>query len=88
MFELQSCKITGRETRSDESKEEYVYPSELIYINKVPTLVDCLNHTLSVFCNKDTLTPICKKSITFLQYLVCMFMMSCSHLSHQVNIIY
>ena len=83
MFDLLSCRITGRETRSDasnmftvhiasyestfvdESKEEHVYPSELIYINKVPTLVDCLNHTLSVFCNKDTLTPIYKKSITF-----------------------
>lgn len=70
MFDLQSCKITGREERSDasnmftvnvvsyestfvdKSKEEYVYTSELIYVNKVPTLVDCLNHTISVFYNK------------------------------------
>lgn len=85
MFDLQSCIITGRETRSDasnmftvhivsyestfvdESKEEYVYPSELIYINKVPTLADCLNHTNSVFYNKDTLIPIRKKRITFFE---------------------
>ena len=85
MFDLQSCRITGRETRSDasnmftvhiasyestfvdESKEEYVYPSELIYVNKVPTLADCLNHTNSVFYNKDTLIPIRKKRITFFE---------------------
>lgn len=85
MFDLQSCRITGRETRSDESniftihivsyestfvdesKEEHVYPSELIYVNKVPTLVDCLNHTISVFYNKDTLTPIHKKHMTFFE---------------------
>lgn len=85
MFELQSCRITGREKRGDvsnmftvhiasyeltfvdESKEEYVYPSELIYVNKIPTLVDCLNHTLSVFYNKDTLNPIHKKHITFFE---------------------
>lgn len=45
MFELQSCRITGREKRGDENKKEYVYPSELIYVNKVPSLVDCLNDT-------------------------------------------
>ena len=85
MFDLQSCRITGRETRSDasnmftvhivsyestfvdESKEEYVYPSELIYVNKVPTLADCLNHTNSVFCNKYTRIPIRKKRITFFE---------------------
>lgn len=85
MFDLQSCRITGRETRSDasnvftvhivsyestfvdESKEEYVYPRELIYVNKIPTLADCLNHTLSVFYNKDTLIPIHKKHITFFE---------------------
>ena len=85
MFDLQSCRITGRETRSDasnmftvhiasyestfvdECKEEYVYPSELIYINKVPSLLDCLNHTISVFYNKDTLIPIHKKHITFIE---------------------
>lgn len=51
MFELQSCRITGREKRGDasnmftvhiasyestfvdENKEEYVYKSELIYVN-------------------------------------------------------
>lgn len=61
MFELQSCKITGREKRGDasnmftvhiasyestfvdENREEYVYSSEVIYVNKVPSLVDCLN---------------------------------------------
>lgn len=42
----------------DENKEEYVYPSELIYVNKVPSLLDCLNHTISVFYNKDMLTHI------------------------------
>lgn len=76
MFELQSCKITGREKRGDVSnmftvhiayyestfvdgnKEEYIYKGELIYINKVPSLVDCLNDTINVFYDKDTLTPI------------------------------
>ena len=85
MFELQTCKITGREKRGDasnmftvhiasyestfvdENKEEYVYPSELIYVNKVPSLVDCLNDTISVFFNKDTLIPIHKKRITFIE---------------------
>lgn len=85
MFELQSCRITGREKRGelsnmftvhiasyestfvDENKEEYVYPSELIYVNKVPSLVDCLNDTISVFYNKDTLIPIHKKHITFIE---------------------
>ncbi len=60
----------------DEHKEEYVYQSELIYVNKVPSLVDCLNDTISVFYNKDTisefynkdtLTPIHKKHITFIE---------------------
>lgn len=51
----------------DESKEEYVYSHELIYVNKVPTLVDCIIHTLSVFYNKDTLIPIHKKHITFFE---------------------
>ena len=85
MFELQSCKITGREkwgyvinmftvhiasyesTFVDENKEEYVYSSELIYVNKVPSLVDCLNDTISVFFIKDTLIPIHKKRITFIE---------------------
>ena len=85
MFELQSCKITGREKRGDVSnmftvhiasyestfvdgnKEEYVYSSELICVNKVPSLVDCLNDTISVFFIKDTLTPIHKKHITFIE---------------------
>jgi len=82
MFDLQSCRITGRETRSDasnmftvhiasyestfvdECKEEYVYQSELIYVNKIPSLLDCLNRTISVFYNKDTPFPI-HKHITF-----------------------
>lgn len=51
----------------DENKEEYVYRSELIYVNKVPLLVDCLNDTISVFYNKDTSTPIHKKHITFIE---------------------
>ena len=86
MFELQSCRITGREKRGDasnmftahiasyestfvdENKEEYVYPSELIYVNKVPSLVDCLNDTIRVFYNnKDALIPIHKKHITFIE---------------------
>ena len=88
MFELKSCKITGREKKRgdasnmftvhiayyestfvDENKEEYVYPSSLIYVNKVPSLVDCLNDTISVFYNKDTLTPpIHKKHIKFIEF--------------------
>lgn len=86
MFELKSCKITGREKRGDasnmftvhiasyestfvdENKEEYVYPSELICVNKVPSLVDCLNDTISLFYNIDTSTPpIHKKHITFIE---------------------
>lgn len=85
MFELQSCKITGREKRGevsnmftvhitsyestfvDENKEEYVYSSELIYVNKVPSLVDCLNDAISVFFNNDTLIPIHRKHITFIE---------------------
>ena len=51
----------------DENKEEYVYSSELIYINKVPLLVDCLNDVISVFYNKDALIPIHKKHITFIE---------------------
>lgn len=30
----------------DENKEEYVYQSELIYVNKVPSLIDCVNDTI------------------------------------------
>lgn len=85
MFELQSCKITGREKRGDasnmftvhiayyestcvdENKEEHVYSSELIYVNKVPTLFDCLNDAISVFYNKDVLIPTHKKHITFIE---------------------
>ena len=85
MFELQSCKITGREKRGDasnmftvhiasyestfvdEDKNEYVYPKELIYINKVPSLVDCLNDTISIFYNKEEPIPIYKKHITFIE---------------------
>lgn len=51
----------------DENKEEYVYSSELIYVNKVPSLFDCLNDTISVFYNKDALIPIHKKRMTFIE---------------------
>lgn len=51
----------------DENKEEYFYSSQLIYVNKVPSLVDCLNDTISVFYNKDALIPIHKKHITFIE---------------------
>jgi hypothetical protein len=51
----------------DENKEEYVYSSELIYVNKVPTLFDCLNNAISVFYNKEVLIPIHKKHITFIE---------------------
>lgn len=51
----------------DENKEEYVYSSELIYINKVPTLFDCLNDSISAFYNKDAVIPIHKKRITFIE---------------------
>lgn len=51
----------------DENKEEYVYSSELIYVNKVPLLVDCLDDAISVFYNKDALIPIHKKHITFIE---------------------
>lgn len=85
MFELQSCRITGREkigdasdmftvhiascesTFVDENKEEYICTSELVYVNKVPSLVDCLNDIISVFYNKDVLVPVHKKHITFIE---------------------
>lgn len=51
----------------DENKEEYFYPSQLIYVNKVPSLVDCLNDTSRIFYNKDALIPIHKKHITFIE---------------------
>lgn len=51
----------------DENKEEYVYSSELIYVNKVPTLFDCLNNAISTFYNKDVLIPTHKKHITFIE---------------------
>lgn len=51
----------------DENKEEYVYSSELIYVNKVPTLFDCLNNAISTFYNKGVLTPTHKKHITFIE---------------------
>ena len=51
----------------DENKEEYVYSSELIYVNKVPLLVDCLNDVISVIYNKDALIPIHKEHITFIE---------------------
>lgn len=56
----------------DENKEEYVYSSELIYVNKVPTLFDCLNDAISVFYNKDVLTPTHKKHITFIEICIMM----------------
>ena len=60
--------VSYESTFVDEYKEEYVYPSELIYVNKVPSLVDCLNDTISLFYNKDTLIPpIHKKHITFIE---------------------
>lgn len=40
----------------DENKEEYFYSSQLIYVNKVPSLVDCLNDTIRAFYSKDALT--------------------------------
>ena len=51
----------------DENKEEYVYSSELIYVNKVPTLFDCLNNAISAFYNKEVLIPTHKKHITFIE---------------------
>lgn len=51
----------------DENKEEHFYPSQLIYVNKVPSLVDCLNDTINAFYSKDALIPIHKKHITFIE---------------------
>ena len=51
----------------DENKKEYSYSSEVIYVNKVPTLFDCLNDAISVFYNKDALIPIHKKHLTFIE---------------------
>lgn len=51
----------------DENKEEYCYPRQLIYVNKVPSLFDCLNDTISLFYNKDALIPIHNKHITFIE---------------------
>lgn len=51
----------------DENKEEHVYQSELIYVNKVPSLVDCVNDAIRVIYNKDALITIHKKRITFIE---------------------
>lgn len=51
----------------DENKEEYVYSSELIYVNKVPTLFDCLNDAISTFYNKDEVIPIHKERTSFIE---------------------
>ena len=81
MFELQSCKITGREKRGeasnmftvhiasyestfvDENKEEYVYSSEVIYVNKVPSLVDCLNDVTQSLTAPSEYNLLVKKEI-------------------------
>lgn len=51
----------------DENKEEYVYSGEIIYVNKVPLLVDCLNDAINVFYSKDALIPIHKIRLTFIE---------------------
>lgn len=38
----------------DENNDEYVYTGEFIYVNKVPSLLDCINDTISDFYNHDT----------------------------------
>ena len=94
MFELQSCKITGREKRGDasnmftvhiasyestfvdENKYEYVYPRELIYIGKVPSLADCLNDTISVFYNKEEPIPMYING-TFYKRHICLDEVNC-----------
>jgi hypothetical protein len=67
----------------DENKEEYVYSSELIYVNKVPTLFDCLNDAISAFYNKDELIPTHKKRITFIE--ICSMMGSKKYLDLYLN---
>lgn len=47
----------------DENKEEYVYSSELIYVNKVPTLFDCINDAISAFYNKDAISAFYNKDV-------------------------
>lgn len=57
--------IAAYESTFVDEDKEYVYPGEVIFINKVPTLFDCLNDTIGVFY-KDTVTPI-HKHITFFE---------------------
>ena len=76
----------------DENKEEYVYSSELICVNKVPTLFDCLNDAIRAFYNNDAISasynkyvliPTHKKRITFIEF--CSMMVSKKYFDLYIN---
>lgn len=57
--------VTYESTFVDENNEEYVYTSELILVNKVPSLFDCVTESVKGFCdNKDNAH---KKKMTFIE---------------------
>lgn len=57
--------VTYESTFVDENNEEYVYTSELILVNKVPSLFDCVSETVkSFYDNKDNAH---KKKMTFIE---------------------
>lgn len=63
--------VTYQSTFVDENNEEYVYTSELILCNKVPSLFDCINATYTKFYgNKD---KVHKKKMTLIEItrLIC-----------------
>lgn len=62
-FDINSA--TYESTFVDENNEEYVYTSELILVNKVPSLFDCVSNTVKRFyANKDNVH---KKKMTFIE---------------------
>lgn len=57
--------VTYESTFVDENNEEYVYTSELILVNKVPSLFDCVSETVKRFY--DNKGNAYKKKMTFIE---------------------
>lgn len=63
IFDINSA--TYESTFVDENNEEYVYTSELILVNKVPSLFDCVSNAVKMFyTNKDNVH---RKKMTFIE---------------------
>lgn len=63
IFDINSA--TYESTFVDENNEEYVYTSEVILINKVPSLFDCISNTVkSFYANKGNVH---RKKMNFIE---------------------